>query len=88
MQLLENRGNGGNGGNAMNGSSPNTYEVTVFSIAYVGSDTRVIINLGSQRLDVWEQNSSSTLNPDDYFFKPGEKAYLTFRPENALVLAQ
>ncbi|MCS7060064.1 MAG: ABC transporter ATP-binding protein [Anaerolineae bacterium] len=68
--------------------SANTYEVTVFSIAYVGSDTRVIINLGDQRLDVWEQNSTSTLNPDDYFFKPGEKAWLTFKPENALVLAQ
>ncbi len=66
----------------------NTYEVTVFSIAYVGSDTRVIINLGAQRIDVWEQNSTSTLNPDDYFFKPGEKAWLTFKPENALVLAQ
>jgi spermidine/putrescine transport system ATP-binding protein len=66
----------------------NTYQVAVFSIAYVGSDTRVIINLGQQRLDVWEQNSSSTLNPDDYFFKPGENAWLTFKPENALVLAQ
>ena len=71
----------------MNGSL-NTCEVTVFSIAYVGSDTRVIINLGAQRLDVWEQNSSSTLNPDDYFFKPGENAWLTFKPENALVLSQ
>jgi spermidine/putrescine transport system ATP-binding protein len=80
MQLLENRANGG--------SPANVYEVTVFSIAYVGSDTRVIINLGSERLDVWEQNSSSTLNPDDYFFKPGERAWLTFKPENALVLAQ
>jgi spermidine/putrescine transport system ATP-binding protein len=68
--------------------APNTYEVTVFSIAYVGSDTRVIINLGAQHIDVWEQNSTSTLNPDDYFFKPGEKAWLTFKPENALVLAQ
>ena len=62
MQLLETPANG----------TANTYEVDVFSIAYVGSDTRVIINLGAQRLDVWEQNSSSTLNPDDYFFKPGE----------------
>lgn len=78
MQLLDNRVNG----------STNTYEVDIFSIAYVGSDTRVIINLGGQRLDVWEQNSSSTLNYDDYFFKPGEKAWLTFKPENALVLAQ
>jgi spermidine/putrescine transport system ATP-binding protein len=84
MQLLENRSNSNGNGN---GVAANTYEVTVFSIAYVGSDTRVIINLGDQRLDVWEQNSSSTLNPDDYFFKPGENAWLTFKPENALVLA-
>ncbi len=77
MQLLENAST----------ATANTYQVHVFSIAYVGSDTRVIINLGSQRIDVWEQNSSSTLNPDDYFFKSGESAWLTFKPENALVLA-
>jgi spermidine/putrescine transport system ATP-binding protein len=80
MQILEGRASGAS-------TPPNTYEVTVFSIAYVGSDTRVIINLGELRLDVWEQNSSSTLNPDDYFFKAGETAWLTFKPENALVLA-
>jgi spermidine/putrescine transport system ATP-binding protein len=66
---------------------PNCYAVDVQSIAYVGSDTRVMVNLGPTRLDVWEQNTLSTLDPN-YFFKPGEKAWLTFRPENALVLAQ
>jgi spermidine/putrescine transport system ATP-binding protein len=66
---------------------PNTYEVRVFSIGYVGSDTRVIVDLDDVRLDVWEQNSNSTLDPN-YFFKPGEKAWLTFRPENALVLGK
>ena len=65
--------------------SPNSYEVRVFSISYVGSDTRVIVKLGDQNLDVWEQNSVSTLDPN-YFFRPGESAWLTFPPENALVL--
>jgi spermidine/putrescine transport system ATP-binding protein len=64
----------------------NCYDVLVHSIAYVGSDTRVIVNLGTTRLDVWEQNTLSTLDPN-YFFKAGEKAWLTFKPENALVLA-
>jgi spermidine/putrescine transport system ATP-binding protein len=66
---------------------PNTYEVRVFSIGYVGSDTRVIVDLDQDRLDVWEQNSQSTLDPN-YFFKPNEKAWLTFKPENALILAK
>lgn len=63
----------------------NTYETRVTSIAYVGSDTRVIVRLGDIQLDVWEQNSQSTLDPS-YFFKPGESAWLTFKPENALVI--
>lgn len=67
-------------------SGPNCYEVQVHSIAYVGSDTRVIVLLGENQIDVWEQNTVSTLDPN-YFFKPGEKAWLTFKPENALVLA-
>jgi spermidine/putrescine transport system ATP-binding protein len=66
---------------------PNTYEVRVFSIGYVGSDTRVIVDMDSTRIDVWEQNSNSTLDPN-YFFKPGEKAWVTFKPENALVLGK
>jgi spermidine/putrescine transport system ATP-binding protein len=75
MQLLD-KSSGG----------PNTYEVTVQSVGYVGSDTRVIVDLGTDKIDIWEQNTLSTLDPN-YFFRPGEKAWLTFRPENALVLA-
>ncbi len=66
-------------------ASPNTYEVRVASVSYVGSDTRVVVRLGDQNVDVWEQNSVSTLDPS-YFFRPGESAWLTFPPENALVL--
>ena len=75
MQLLEKHPDG-----------PNTYEVIVNSIGYVGSDTRIIVALGSKHLDVWEQNSHSTLDPS-FFFKPGERAWLTFSQDNALVLA-
>jgi spermidine/putrescine transport system ATP-binding protein len=75
MQLLEKQPTG-----------PNAYEVKVHSIGYVGSDTRVIVELGPTRLDVWEQNSVSTLDPN-YFFRAGEPAWMTFKPENALVLA-
>ena len=63
----------------------NVYEAQILSVGYVGSDTRVIVSLGSLSLDVWEQNSNSTLDPN-YFFRPGEKAYFTFRPDNALIL--
>ncbi len=75
MQLLEKQPTG-----------PNAYEVKVHSIGYVGSDTRIMVDLGPTRVDVWEQNSISTLDPN-YFFRPGEPAWMTFKPENALVLA-
>ncbi|MCS6773994.1 MAG: ABC transporter ATP-binding protein [Anaerolineae bacterium] len=68
-------------------NSANCYEVRVHSVAYVGSDTRVIVMLGDQHFDIWEQNSLSTLDPN-YFFGPGERAWLVFRPENALILAE
>ena len=68
-------------------TQPNCYPVTVHSIAYVGSDTRVMVDLDALRLDIWEQNTTSTLDPN-YFFKAGEKAHMVFKPENALVLAQ
>jgi spermidine/putrescine transport system ATP-binding protein len=68
-------------------TAANCYPVNVNSIAYVGSDTRVTVDLDTQRLDIWEQNTHSTLDPN-YFFKPGEKAHMIFKPENALVLAQ
>jgi spermidine/putrescine transport system ATP-binding protein len=66
-------------------TTANAYEVRVISVGYVGSDTRVVVSLGDARVDVWEQNSVSTLDPN-YFFRPGESAWLTFKPDNGLVL--
>ncbi|HQV27962.1 MAG TPA: ABC transporter ATP-binding protein [Thermoflexales bacterium] len=66
-------------------ASANAYEVKVISVGYVGSDTRVVVSLGGERVDVWEQNSVSTLDPN-YFFRTGETAWLTFKPDNGLVL--
>lgn len=63
----------------------NTYPVTISSVAYVGSDTRVIIQLGKERLDVWDENNVSTLDPN-FYYRSGERAWLSFPPDNALVL--
>ena len=75
MQLLEKQPSG-----------PNSYQVKVHSIGYVGSDTRIIVEMGTALIDVWEQNTVSTLDPN-FFFHPGEPAWMTFKPESALVLA-
>jgi spermidine/putrescine transport system ATP-binding protein len=65
----------------------NTYETRIGTVSYVGSDTRVIIYLGDERIDVWDENNFSTLDPN-YYFRPGERAWLTFPPDNALILAK
>jgi len=66
-------------------SKPNTYPVLISTVAYVGSDTRVLINLGKQHIDVWDENNFSTLDPN-FYYRAGEKAWLGFPPDNALVL--
>ncbi len=64
----------------------NVFPVTVEMIAYVGSDTRIIVRDGSgRRLDVWEQNTISTLDAQAYY-APGDSAFMSWRPENALGL--
>ncbi|MFO7167080.1 MAG: ABC transporter ATP-binding protein [Chloroflexota bacterium] len=66
----------------------NCFRVTVEQVAYIGSDTRIIVRLGSERLfDVWEQNSRSTLDRNEYW-QPGESGYLWWPAENALVLTE
>jgi spermidine/putrescine transport system ATP-binding protein len=66
----------------------NCFRVTVDSVAYIGSDTRIMVRLGEGRLfDVWEQNSRSTLDHDAYWQK-GESGYLWWPAENALVLTE
>ena len=63
----------------------NTNVVTIDSVAYVGSDTRVVVRLGDQRVDVWDENNISTLDPN-FYFRAGERASLSFPADNALVL--
>jgi spermidine/putrescine transport system ATP-binding protein len=70
--------------------APNTYTmpVRVELVSYIGSDTRITVRLNEQRaLDVWEQNSRSTLDRDAYW-QPGEPATLVCHPDNALVLTE
>lgn len=67
--------------------TPNSFEVTVDRIAYIGSDTRILVRLGRDRLfSAWEQNSRSTLDRDAYW-QPGERGFLWWPADNALVLA-
>ncbi|HWQ15689.1 MAG TPA: ABC transporter ATP-binding protein [Roseiflexaceae bacterium] len=66
----------------------NCFRVTVDSVAYIGSDTRIMVRLGAERLfDVWEQNSRSTLDRDAYWQR-GESGFLWWPAENALVLTE
>ncbi len=71
----------------VNANGVNTYETLIGSVAYVGSDTRVVVNLGKQRMDVWDENNVSTLDPN-YYFRPGERSWLSFPADNALVLVK
>jgi spermidine/putrescine transport system ATP-binding protein len=62
------------------------FPVTVDRVSYIGSDTRILVNLGQDRqFSVWEQNSRSTLDREAYWQR-GEQGYLWWPVENALVL--
>jgi spermidine/putrescine transport system ATP-binding protein len=66
----------------------NVFPVTVERVAYIGSDTRIVVSMaGAQRFVVWEPNNVSTLNPNAYY-APGDPAFLTWPVENALVLTE
>jgi len=69
-------------------NSPNCFPVRVITSAYIGSDTRVIVEFASgARMKVWEQNHISSLDPQAYHFD-GEEAWLFVPPENSLVMAE
>ncbi len=56
--------------------------------AYIGSDTRVIIELGPNvNMKVWEQNAVSTLNPEAYY-STGDAVKLVIPFENTLILPE
>ncbi|MFN8478885.1 MAG: ABC transporter ATP-binding protein [Kouleothrix sp.] len=64
----------------------NLFPVTVDRVAYIGSDTRIMVQLGQDQLfDVWEQNTRSTVDRDAYWQR-GEQGFLWWPAENALVL--
>ncbi len=68
-------------------NTQNCFPVEVGRIAYIGSDTRIVVKLGPDHVfDVWEQNNRSTLDRSAYW-QPGERGYLWWPNENALVLA-
>ena len=69
-------------------NNANIFPVEVRRIAYIGSDTRIVVKLGADRLfDVWEANDRSTLDRNAYW-QPGEQGWLWWPEDNALVLAE
>lgn len=65
-----------------------TLPAHVSRVLYIGSDTRLTVTLeGGVELDVWEQNNRSTLDRDAYWQR-GERGFVSWNPDNALVLTQ
>jgi spermidine/putrescine transport system ATP-binding protein len=67
------------------GGRQNSLEGVVITSTYIGSDTRLFLDVRGQRLKVWEQNHISTLDPRAYYHN-GQKVWVNLRPENTLVL--
>ena len=65
----------------------NCLEGTVSTSTYIGSDTHIYLDVRGQRIKVWEQNRTSTLDPRS-LYQVGAKAWITLPPENTLVLAR
>lgn len=64
----------------------NCFQVKIITSAYIGSDTRLIVELGNGlRMNVWEQNKISTLEPSVYYLD-GQERWVVLFPENTLIL--
>jgi spermidine/putrescine transport system ATP-binding protein len=60
----------------------------VTATAYIGSDTRVVLELGTNvRMKVWEQNAISTLDPEAYY-SVGDAVRIFVPYENTLVMPE
>ncbi len=60
----------------------------VVTTAYIGSDTRVVLDLGGGvGMRVWEQNDISTLDPEAYYHS-GDAVRIFVPFENTLVLPE
>ena len=67
-------------------NQPNIFPIRILNTTYIGSDTRVLVDLGlGVQLKVWEQNHLSTLDALAYY-TPGQELWMTIRPENILIL--
>ena len=66
----------------------NCFPARVVQSAYVGADTRVVVDLGGDtRLRIWEQNRIAA-RTTHAFYTPGQDVWVTLFPENALVLPE
>jgi spermidine/putrescine transport system ATP-binding protein len=65
----------------------NCLEGVVATSTYIGSDTRVYVNVRGQRIKVWEQNRTSRMDPAA-LYRVGQKTWISLDPENTLVLAE
>jgi spermidine/putrescine transport system ATP-binding protein len=66
----------------------NFLQAKVVRTAYVGSDTRVVLDLGKDiKMRAWEQNHVSTLDPDAYY-AVGDMVRVYMPIENTLVLLE
>jgi spermidine/putrescine transport system ATP-binding protein len=69
-------------------STENELKGRVTVTAYIGSDTRVILELGSGvKMRVWEQNAISTLDPEAYY-SVGDAVRIIVPFENTLVMPE
>jgi spermidine/putrescine transport system ATP-binding protein len=69
-------------------SSENQLKGRVTATAYIGSDTRIVMELASGiRMKVWEQNDVSTLDPEAYY-SVGDAVRVFVPYDNTLVLPE
>ncbi len=65
---------------------PNLFAVAVDRVAYIGSDTQLFMTMPyGAKVRVYDQNELSTVD-ENYFYAVGDQAWISWRPENALVL--
>jgi spermidine/putrescine transport system ATP-binding protein len=65
---------------------PNLFAVAVDRVAYIGSDTQLFMTMPyGAKVRAYDQNELSTVD-ENYFYAAGDQAWISWRPENALVL--
>ncbi|UCD97534.1 MAG: ABC transporter ATP-binding protein [Chloroflexota bacterium] len=65
--------------------SINSFPGRVKDTAYIGSDTRLLVDVCGEELVVWEQNKISSIDPTTYYAHD-EQIWVVVLPENALIL--